>query len=206
MRTETVICDTKDFGIGRRVCEQNWDALRAVGEDANRRLLDAESTDAMPAPDVATFERVTQPSTNEDGFYSSGLRFGDPRVMAVLVSILAFCFVAGGFTNRQLVERVSALLDAPYSSRQAGYDLRRLRRKGLIWKIPKKHRYQLTPDGRRIAVLFTKAYGRVIAPGLTALDLRLPDDIKRRAPVATAWRRFEKELDGYLETSLAAAA
>jgi hypothetical protein len=54
------------------------------------------------------------------------------------------------------------------------YDLRRLRRKGIIASIPHSHRYQLTPHGRRVAVLFTKTYGRVLAPGLVQLDLRLP--------------------------------
>jgi hypothetical protein len=32
LRTETVIGDTHDFGIGRSVCPKNWGALRAVGE------------------------------------------------------------------------------------------------------------------------------------------------------------------------------
>jgi hypothetical protein len=67
LRTETVICDTKDFGIGRRVCSENWRALKAVGESANRRLCDAEAADAQPAPDVATFSQVTQPSKTKDG-------------------------------------------------------------------------------------------------------------------------------------------
>ena len=58
LRTETVICDTQDFGIGRRVCAKNWCAFRAVGESANRRLCDAESADALPAPDVVTFHQV----------------------------------------------------------------------------------------------------------------------------------------------------
>jgi hypothetical protein len=35
LRTETVICETQDFRIGRRVCAENWEALRAVGESAN---------------------------------------------------------------------------------------------------------------------------------------------------------------------------
>ncbi len=34
LRTETVIGDTRDFGLGRRVCAKNWTALRAVGETA----------------------------------------------------------------------------------------------------------------------------------------------------------------------------
>ena len=63
LRTETVICDTRDFGIGRRVTAENWNALRAVGEHANQRLCDAQAADARPAPDVATFTEVTRPSS-----------------------------------------------------------------------------------------------------------------------------------------------
>src|SRR5512140_1508565 len=66
LRTETVICDTSDFNIGRRVCAQNWNALRAVGQSANRSLCDAEAADAQPAPDVATFCQVTRPSTTDE--------------------------------------------------------------------------------------------------------------------------------------------
>jgi hypothetical protein len=36
------------------------------------------------------------------------------------------------------------------------------------------NRYQLTNLGRRVAVLFTKTYGRVLAPGLSTLDPYLP--------------------------------
>ena len=104
------------------------------------------------------------------GLHSSGLRFGDPRVMAVFSSLVAFSCLVAGFDNRRLVEQVSALLDAPYTSRQASYDLRRLRRKGLMDKVPRKRQYHWTPLGRKVAVLFIKAYGRVLAPGLTALD------------------------------------
>jgi hypothetical protein len=110
-----------------------------------------------------------------------------------------------GFANRQLTERTSALLDTPYTGRQATYDLRRLKRKGLIRKPPHINRYQRTPDGRRVAVLFTKAYNRVLAPGLTHLGPRLPESITRRSPLATAWRQFERRLDDHLERSLLAA-
>ena len=98
-----------------------------------------------------------------------------------------------------------ALLQSPYSSRQATYDLRRLKRKGLIAKIAGTNRYQLTSLGRRVAVLFTKTYGRVLAPGLSALDPRLPEDVKARSGLSTAWRCFEKALDDFMETELIAA-
>ena len=204
LRTETVICDTKDFDIGRRVCAKSWNALRAVGESANQALCDAEAADAQPAPDVATFCQVTRPSTTEDGLYAAGLRFGEQRVMAVLGALVGFGFLMAGFANRQLVERVGALLQAPYGCRQATYDLRRLKRKGLIEKLPQSHRYRLTRLGRRVAVLFTKAYGRVLAPGLSALDLNLPTDVLERRDLSHVWRCFDRALDTFIRRQLLA--
>lgn len=205
LRTETVICNTRDFGIGRRLCAQNWIALREVGQSANRRLLDAEEHDALPAPDVAAFELVTRPST-ADGQYAPGLRFGDPRVVALLATLLSFAFLFDGFTNRQLVERVAKFDPRrPYTSRHATYDLRRLRRKGLIARVPHSHRYRLTPLGRRTAALFTKAYGRILTPGLSLLDTDLPDHIAGRHPIAVSWRRLERDLSKYCEQAMTAA-
>ena len=204
LRTETVVCDTRDFGIGRRVTAENWRALRAVGDHANQRLCDAQAADARPAPDVATFAEVTRPSTI-DGQHAPGLRFGDPRVMAVLAAIVGFTHLLAGFDNPTLVRLVATLLDAPYTSRQATYDLRRLKRKGLIIRVPGHHRYQLTTLGRRVAVLFTKAYGRVLTPGLAALDPHLPQELSRRSELATAWRRLNRTLDQFIDDGLAAA-
>lgn len=205
LRTETVICNSRDFGIGRRVSAENWNALRAVGESANRQLCDAESRDAMPAPDVATFEEVTRPSTTKDGLRAPALRFGDRRVMAVLAGMVKFSYLIDGFSNRQVVQHTSQLLNESYTDRQATYDLRRLKRKGLIVKLPHKRRYQLTELGRRIAVLFTKSYERVLAPGLTALDPAIPESVGRRSPLSKAWRRFGETLDEFMEQGMRAA-
>jgi hypothetical protein len=205
LRTETVICDTRDFGIGRRVCAHNWNALRAVGESANRRLCDAEAADALPAPDAATFHKVTRPSKTDDGQHAPALRFGDSRVMALLAAMVGFCHVFKGFTNRQLVKRTRALLGTPYTTRQATYDLRRLRRKELVVRCPRSNRYRLTALGRRIAVLFTKTYSRVVAPGLVVLDPKLPDHLAARHPLATAWRRLGRVLDDFVHKGLIAA-
>ncbi len=158
LRTETVIGDTRDFGIGRRVCPQNWNALRAVGESANRRLCDAQAQDARPAPDVVTVAQVTRPSKTPDGLHAPALCFGDPRVMALLTILVGFSHLLAG----QLAELVRVLLDAPYSSRQATYDLRRLRRKGLISRPPHSQRYQLTSLGRRVVSAITQNRPRKI--------------------------------------------
>ena len=125
--------------------------------------------------------------------------------MAVLAAVVGFVHLVAGFDNRGLATQVTALLDRPYGSRQATYDLRRLRRKGMIVRVPGHHRYQLTPLGRRVAVLFTKAYGRVLTPGLTMLDPHLAPDIRSRSPLAKAWREFDATLDRFIADGLAAA-
>jgi Mn-dependent DtxR family transcriptional regulator len=85
------------------------------------------------------------------------------------------------------------------------YDLRRLRRKGFIQRIPRTQRYELTREGRRLAVFFTKTYTRIVNPSLAELDPQLPADIAKRTPIATAWRAFEHALDDKIQTAAIAA-
>jgi len=103
------------------------------------------------------------------------------------------------------VTRTRELLNRPYTVRQATYDLRRLRRKGLIRRLHNRHRYELAALGRRVAVLFTKTYRRVLAPGLAVLDPALPEDVSLRSPLATAWRKLDRALDDFTERTLVAA-
>jgi ssDNA-specific exonuclease RecJ len=74
--------------------------------------------------------------------------------MAILTSLVGFGHLVQSFTSCQLVEQIAVLLDAPYSTEQPTYHLRRLKRKRLILKMAHSHRYQLTDLGRRVAVLF----------------------------------------------------
>jgi hypothetical protein len=126
--------------------------------------------------------------------------------MAVLSAILGFVHCLVGFTNAELVERVGPLLESlSYSSRQATYDLRRLKRKGVITRIPGTQRYQLTPFGRRIATWFTKAHGRVLTPGLAWTDPALPVDIASRSHLAVTWRAFDRAVEEFIADQLIAA-
>jgi hypothetical protein len=145
------------------------------------------------APDSTTLQRVVSPSI-EDGLPAPALRFGDPRVMALLSSLCSYRHPFAGLTNRTLRELVATFIPG-YSARQMTYDLRRLRRKGLIRHAPGSQHYELTDHGRRIAVFLTKTYTRILNPALAELDPTLPDDIAQRSPLARAWRAFEQALE-----------
>ena len=111
--------------------------------------------------------------------------------MALLACLCHYGHLFHGLTNRSLRALIAELIPG-YSANQATYDLRRVRRKGLIRRIPHSQRYQLTAEGRRIAVFFTKTYTRIVNPALAELDPQLPEDIARRSPLACGWRDSNK--------------
>jgi hypothetical protein len=194
LRTETTVNDTRDFGVGRMVSAENWQALRSIGQAVNDRLLEAQHAACTCAPSPEALERIVLPSRDRAGQRAPGLRFGEPRTMALLAALCCFSHLLAGLTNRGLRDLVAGFLPG-YGARQMTYDLRRLRRKGLIVRLPGSRRYELTPDGRRIAVFFTKTYARVVNPSLAELDPALPANVAAATPLGRSWRAFEKALD-----------
>jgi hypothetical protein len=87
--------------------------------------------------------------------------------MALMAATIGFCHWITSFDNRGLTQRMRALLGEDYSSRQATYDLRRLRRKQIICRIPGGHRYQLTQTGRRAVHQGPRAHPRPRPPPST---------------------------------------
>jgi hypothetical protein len=171
LRTETTFNDTRDFGVGKSLV--NFQHMQRIGRNANRRLVNIQRLTHNCAVSSTTFERIVLPSLNSDGQRVPGLRFGDPRTMAVLAALCLHVHLPNGFSNRELRNHVAGLMaNSPdqYSRAQMTYDLRRLRMKGLILRLPGRHRYVLTPAGRRIALFFTKAYSRVLRRGVSRLD------------------------------------
>ena len=193
LRVETTINNPADFDTLKTLNADNWRALRKIGADTNARFLAALGEGQGGFPDPASFETLVMPSLH-DGQRAPGLRFGDPRVMALLSSIAAFAHVLGGLTNRTLREHMAARWNADYTTNQATYDLRRLRLKGLIERIEGTNTYRVTPRGRSFATFLTVLATRVIIPALTDLDTTRPTPPAPR-PLTTAWRQYEHRLD-----------
>jgi hypothetical protein len=203
LRTETTVNDPYDFGILRTLTANTWQQLRRIGEDINDRLLQSQLQACQCAPDPTVLERIVSP-TLEDGQPAPALRFADPRVMALLACLCSFEHLFQGLMNRTLRPMVAELIDG-YTQGQMTYDLRRLRRKGLIQRIPKSQRYELTDLGRMIAVFFTKTHVRILNPGLAELDPHLPEDIANHSDLARHWRGFEHALDQRIRQAAIAA-
>jgi hypothetical protein len=166
LRIETVCNSPDDLGCKRRL--RHLPELQAKARAANRRLLTIQRAGQSCTVATALFERIALPSL-EEGQRTGALRFGDPRVMALVGALCITLNAVTGFTNRSLRAQVAGLLGEPYRPSQMTYDLRRLRRKGLIQRAQRSHTYSLTPDGLRVALFYTKLHGRLLRP-LIAMD------------------------------------
>ena len=71
------------------------------------------------------------------------------------------------------------------------YDLRRLRRHGLIQRISRTNRYALTPDGLRVAVFYTKLHNRLLRPLLAADQPQAPPELQAALQV------LDRHIDAY---------
>ena len=203
LRTETTINNTWDFRIGKRI--HNLPALREIGFQANRRLLNTEriTHDCIMAEDA--FQKLNRP-VHLDAQRASALRFADSKVQALWNALLVFRLLPKGFSNAQLRIHLAELLGKTPTEITPGamtYQLRRLRLHGLIQRIPKTHRYQVTDLGFRAGLFFSKVYSRILRPGIAFV---LPEIVAIDSKLRRAFRNVNLEVEIWIENAKLAAA
>ena len=123
LRTEATINNPQDFGVGKDL--SNWTYLRKLAAAINQRLLDTERVSQDCLLSAESFARVSEPTTTHHR--APGLRFGQPRVMALFAALSRFAPALNGFRHGDLRPIVQAMLNAPphaYTASQMSYDLR----------------------------------------------------------------------------------
>jgi predicted MarR family transcription regulator len=99
--------------------------------------------------------------------------------MALAGSLAAFVHtITGTFTNKSLRAVVTTLSMTDHTSARMTYDLRRLRLKGLIERIPRSNAHRITDDGLRFAVFYTKLHDRLLTPLLATDQLPAPPEVR----------------------------
>jgi len=172
--------------------------LRHLGElherarAINRRMLALQRASAAPTLATSLFDEVALPDARA-GQRTVALRYGDPRVVALLGALSLALHQLVPFRSADLRAAVEQLLLRPYSAAQMRYDLRRLRAKGLIARLDGRHRYVTTQKGTDVALFFTKSYQRFVRP-LLAIDAA--DAPPTTAPIV---RRALRTIDHYID-------
>jgi hypothetical protein len=186
LRVETTIAKTTDFKVLRPPHDDpdgklEWRGLRKgvadlhrraqVSQLSNDRYLDALSVVNDETPAAHIFDEVSRPRMY-GGRRVRALRIGDCDDIALLEAISHGEFAPAGFRNRDLrrilhpSKRLATIEEARRMSARISRQLRLLRAHGIIQKIPKSHRYSLTPRGQ----LLTGALHAARAATLKALN------------------------------------
>jgi hypothetical protein len=202
LRTETTINNTRDFRVGKRLC--NLPALRQIGFQANRRLLDVQRLSHDPALGEELLERLHRPVTVERQ-RASALRFTDARVRALYHALIVFRLLPYGFTQRDLRQhsaQLTALSPEQITAGRMSYDLRRLRLHGMIQRIPQTHRYEVTSLGWRAALFLTRLHARLLQPGCSEL---MPSTPLLPSTLRHCFERLDEEINQRINEAKLAA-
>ncbi len=166
LRVETTIARTGDFKVLRPPHDDPdaplaWKPLRKgvadlhrraqVSQRSNERYLDALAVVDDTTPCSRIFDMVSRPVLGDTRRFRA-LRLGDPADLALLEAISRGEFATAGLRNRDLRARLhptpKTKADQRRLSSKVSRQLRLLRAHGIIRKIPKTHRYQVTERGR----------------------------------------------------------
>ena len=190
LRIETVINAPNDLGCQRRL--HNLDELQTKARAVNARVLQAERVGQGCVLANPVFERIAHPTVTAEGRRATAMRFGDSRVQALAGALCVTVGAVTGITNRSLRALMTGLLGTTYGITQASYDLARLRRNGLIIRRPHSNTYDLTADGLRFAIFYTKIHDRVLTPLFAADQPQAPPEL--RAALHTLDQHIDQQL------------
>lgn len=183
LRVETTINDPTDFKVFRTKendsgGEKSWRVLRSGVADIHRRAQVSQAANGRYLEGLAAVEsqktlaelleplgrRVTEPG---EGGRTGGrkVRALTPLVgpdAALLAAVARPEFMISGLRNRDLVLAMDGKMATDAAARkrrsaQASRQLRLLRGHGLLKKVPKSHRYQVTERGRTVLTALAAA-------------------------------------------------
>jgi hypothetical protein len=193
LRTETSCFRMADLSLAKPI--QHLAKVREVLHGSNERYLEAQQDVLVSPVDRGQLERLAQASVSATGRRTPGLHLDDLRLLAVLQALTAFAhLIKGSFRTRDLLDGVRrALGRKEYGLAQLRYDLGKLRGKGLVLRVPRSQRYELSAEGYQLAVLYQKLYHRLYAP-LTASIVE-PVFTNQGVPRKTRLDRLYEALD-----------
>jgi len=205
LRTEPATNDVTAYGVKKAV--ENLPQLRDKLSTVCDNYLNVQQDILESFVDRGQLHHLTQPTVLPSGKRIPGLKLDHPRQLALMHALVCFAHIAAGntFTTAELYPYVLAALQMAadqYSLASLRYDLRKLRAKGLVEKLPKSRRYRLCPQGYSICLVFLKLFERVYSPLTAGLlqpyraDSKLQDD--KRTRLDRLYQKIVDDLDDLL--------
>src|SRR6266536_2253632 len=162
LRFEAIVHNTKTLKTGRAL-DKFPDIIARLAGMAGRfcTMLDCVDTGFIPGGLLDQLPLPAQIGATRTG----GIDVNKPRSRAMLSAALALAIAPGGFTVADFAAKVRDLTgQASYTTRNAAYDLRKLRGKHLADNPGRTRRYFISPGAARIISALLTLREHVIAP------------------------------------------
>jgi hypothetical protein len=187
LRFEAVCHNTKALRVGR-VLDRFPHIVGALAEMLERFCTTLDCVDVGFIPD-GLLDQLPQP-TILGHTRVGGIDLDKTRNRNVLAAAVALTAAPDGFTIADLAAKVHAVTGHDnYSTRQAAYDIRKLRGHNLVTKIGRSRRYRVPPQAARTITALLTLREQVIAPIIAGI--RVP---RRGRPPAT-WTTIDRDYE-----------
>jgi hypothetical protein len=198
LRIEIVVHNTKELHCGRSLPKFSEIVLR-LKEILNRFLnalrcidiaaISDDSLDDWPKPSLIGQTRV------------GGVDINRPRMRSVLQGVITLSAAPQGFQCADLATQVQVNIASNYTSRQAAYDLKKLRGKNLVRKIENSRRYEPVPEGLQEMTALLVLREKVIKPVLAgAGKIRRGPKLKYQSQVDIHYANIQTEMRNLFQT------
>ena len=168
LRVEAVAHNIKDLKCGKclsHLCEM----ITTLKENAIR-FLNVLSSIHISFIDNGALDGLYQSSLLGERRVA-GVDINQPRMRNVLAAVIALAPKPGGFSVADLAAKVQEMMgcsDSQYTTRQASYDLLKLRYKQIIERIGRSRRYVVVTTGIRSVCALLTLREKVIKPLVAA--------------------------------------
>jgi hypothetical protein len=167
LRLEATVHNTKELRC-RRSLEHFDQIITVLAAMADRFATALDCADIGFLPD-GILDQLPLPA-QAGPRRIAGIDLNKPRIRAALSAALALAPAPGGFTVADHAAKVRAMPGHDsYTTRQAAYDLRKLRGKQLISKPGRTRRYNVPPQAARTIAALLALRDHVIAPILAGV-------------------------------------
>jgi hypothetical protein len=200
LRIEVVAHNVKDLR-GGRILDKLPELLKRMREMLVRFLGTVQAAH-VAFLDEGAFERWSKP-TQRGTRRLAGIDLNKARNRHVVDAVVALSTRPGGFTLAQVAEAVQQRAGRPlkaYTSRNAAYDLAKLKGKKLVHRVNGSRRYKADHSGVRAMCAYLILRDKVIKPLLAGVVRPLGRAPKAQPPVDQHYLRLREELNRTFET------
>jgi hypothetical protein len=172
LRLEAIVHNTRGLRVGR-VLEKFPTIVERLAAITDQFATTLDCLDVGFLPD-GLLDQLPTPS-RLGAARLGGVDLNQPRIRTTLKAVLALAAAPHGFSIADLTAKVAAMTGATsYTTRQAAYDLRKLRGKSLVERLGTSRRYQVPPWAARAITALLALREQVIAPILAGVRDRPP--------------------------------